>query len=83
MHCPWFLNCGKLRQPPFLHCSLDVGNGWASVTMLDGKLEPNSAAIRFPPNGGVASHGLQMLPFYVGWIREGMVNPRAASADIG
>ena len=25
MHCPWFLNCGKLRQPPCLHWSLLAG----------------------------------------------------------
>src|SRR3712207_4171479 len=24
---------------------------------------------------GVASHGLQVLPLYVGWIRQGSVNP--------
>ena len=24
-HCPWFLNCGKLRQPPFLHSSFEAG----------------------------------------------------------
>jgi LDH2 family malate/lactate/ureidoglycolate dehydrogenase len=26
---------------------------------------------------GVASHGLQFLPFYVGWIRQDRINPRA------
>src|SRR5215208_117237 len=38
-HCPWFSKPGKLFQPPFLHWSFEVGNGWASVTIT----EPDAA----------------------------------------
>jgi hypothetical protein len=33
MHCPSLMNCGKLRQPPFLHWSFVVGSARASVTV--------------------------------------------------
>ena len=34
MHCPWFLNCGKLRQPPFLHWSFEMKTAGASMTVM-------------------------------------------------
>src|SRR5512132_985113 len=34
MHCPSFLNCGKLRQPSFLHCALLVGTRGSGPTAM-------------------------------------------------
>jgi hypothetical protein len=31
---PWFLKTPKSRQPPFLHCSFEVGKGGASRTTM-------------------------------------------------
>jgi len=31
---PWFLKPGKVRQPPFVHCPLEVGSAGASVIVM-------------------------------------------------
>jgi hypothetical protein len=67
---PWFLKTSKLCQPPFLHCSVDVGSGGASTTTMS---PPKSSNIK--GDGGGQTVGTSLVPTALNSSRTALAGP--------